>query len=110
MISLASLSPWVTAGHAAQVNVRERAGGMAFGAEGWDRVLGQEGQWWPPHPAASHGICLPGVEGFELGGMLDRAAVAAPASSVLEARHGVGLKFTGHFRASLWDVWLLTPC
>lgn len=105
--------------------------GMAFGTEGWDRVLGQEGQRWHPHPAASHGVFLPGVEGFELrqlgpaaaalfvlgarsrgrslGGMLDRAALAAPALSVLEAHHSVGLKSTGHFRVSLWDVCLLTP-
>lgn len=122
MISLGSLSPWVTAGHAAREYLAKRWG-MACGTECWDRVLGQEGQWWHLRPAASHGVFLPGVEGLELrqlgpaaaalfvlgaggrgrslGGMLDGASVAAPALSILEAHHSTSLKFTGHFRVSL---------
>lgn len=104
---------------------------MACGTECWDRVPGQEGQRWHLQPAVSHGVFLPGVEGFELrqlepataalfvlgaggrgrslGGMLDGAAVAASALSVLEAHHSVSLKLTGCFRVSLWDVYLLIP-
>lgn len=73
--------------------------GMAHGAEGWDRVLGQEGQRW--HPAASHGVLLPGVEGFELG----QLGPAAAALLVLGDGPWVGCGMGRLWQPLCWALW-----
>lgn len=83
---------------------------MECGTECWDRILGQEGQQ-QPHPAASHGIFLPGVEGLELK-ELDRSCCRVHAWSqgqgmvpgwvlgtvlaVLEAHQSIGLELAAY--------------
>lgn len=77
------------------------------------------------HPAASHGIFLPGVEGLELRQLGQGAAVVfmlgargrawsqgrvlLTVLAVLEAHRSIGLELAGHFRVFLWDVCLLIP-